>query len=294
MIYRGIHYLMGTSHRGTPYEGPETEPLEADEDRSRFSTVRLGVFYLQLLLAGVLTVLFLPELLATLVTGWTAAGGAELGIHRLHVMGIAAVVAVFLLGLFAQVIQPRKRVASMWGAILVILTVTAGTVGYGVGRPEEVIPFFLLAGIALVAHPAGRGLLRRDDSYSPALLALVAVAAVPLLAFAATQLSLSSSTTDPHALDGHYVMMAGLAIAPVAYGSFAALGFVGWRLASWLAALPMAYYGLLALSFPAQAGAAGTAWAVAAILWAVAFVAFAEYSRRGTSSMLRREIGRPT
>ncbi|RQG86214.1 hypothetical protein EA462_17130 [Natrarchaeobius halalkaliphilus] len=236
-----------------------------------------------------MTVVFLPDLLATLVTGWTAEGGAELGIHRLHVMGIATVVGVFLLGLFAQAIRPKQRVASMWGAFVIILAVTAGTVGYGVGRPEEVIPFLIVTTVALVAHPAGRQLFRRSDSYSPALLALVAVAAVPLLAFVATQLSLSSSPVDPHALDGHYVMMAGLAIAPLAYGVFAATGFVGWRLAAWLAALPMAYYGLLAISFPAQSGAAGPGWAVAAILWAIAFVAVAEYSRTGSSTLLRRD-----
>ncbi|WP_290812831.1 hypothetical protein [Halovivax sp.] len=283
---------MATTTESPGHTGDEFDTDRPDERRSALATVRLGAFSLSLALAGLLSVLFLPDLLATLVTGWTAEGAAELGIHRLHVMGIAAVVSVFLLGLFAQAYQPRKRIASMWGAFLVILAVTAGTVWYGVGRPEEVIPFFLLTGIALLAHPAGRRLFRRDDSYSPALLALVAVAAVPLLAFVATQLSLTTSAVDPHALDGHYVMMAGLAIAPLAYGAVSALGFVGWRLAAWLAALPMAYYGLMAISFPDQSGAAGTVWAVAAVIWAIAFVAVAEYSRRGPSGVRRREIER--
>ena len=283
---------MGTTTNDAPLTDAELELEDAPERRSTLARARVGIFYLPLVLAGVMTVAFLPDLLATLVTGWTADGAAELGIHRLHVMGIATVVSVFLLGLFAQAYQPKKRVASMWGAFLVILAVTAGTLWYGVGRPEEVIPFFLVTGIALVAHPAGRTLLRRGDSYSPALLALVTVAAVPLLAFVATQLSLSSSTIDPHALDGHYVMMAGLAIAPLAYGIVAALGFDGWRFASWLAALPMAYYGLMSIAFPMQAGSTGTMWGTAAILWAIAFVAIAEYSRVGGSAMLRHEIGR--
>ncbi|RQG92450.1 hypothetical protein EA473_16605 [Natrarchaeobius chitinivorans] len=239
-----------------------------------------------------LTVAFLPDLLATLATGWTAAGAAELGIHRLHVMGIAAVVGVFLLGLFAQAYRPTQRVASMWGAFAVILVATAGTVWYGVGRPEEVIPFFLLTGIALLTHPAGRRLLRRGDSFSPALLGLVAVAAVPLLAFVGTQLSLTTSAVDPHAVDGHYVMMVALAIAPLAYGVVAALGFAGWRLASWLAALPMVYYGLLSIAFPLQVGSTGAVWGGLAILWAIAFVAVAEYSRRGPSRLFRRDIRR--
>ncbi|MFP8951814.1 hypothetical protein ACLI4Z_02405 [Natrialbaceae archaeon A-arb3/5] len=285
---------MGTTIDDATYPEEEHVLEDADDRRSTVATVRTGIFYLPLLLAGVMTVLFLPDLLATLVTGWTDAGAAELGIHRLHVMGIAAVVAVFLLGLFAQAYRPKQRVASMWGAFVVILVATAGTVWYGVGRPEEVVPFFLLTTIALVAHPAGRKLVRRSDSYSPVLLALVAVAAIPLLAFVATQLSLTTSTVDPHALDGHYVMMAALAISPLAYGLVAALGFEGWRLASLLAALPMAYYGLLSISFPMQVGSTGAVWGGLAILWAITFVAAAEYSRTGDSTILRREVRRET
>ncbi|WP_255167299.1 hypothetical protein [Natrononativus amylolyticus] len=281
---------MGTTVRDSEYTGTGLE--RERKRRSSIATVRLGAFYLSLLLAAAMTVLFLPDLLALLVTGWTAGVGAELGIHRLHVMGIATVVGAFLLGLFAQAYRPKTRVASMWGAFLIIAVVSAGTVAFGVGRPEEVLPFLAVTSIALVAHPAGRGLLRRGDSYSPAMLALVAVAAVPLLAFAVGQWGLSSSAVDPHALDGHYVMMAGLAIAPLAYGLFAALGFVGWRLAAWFAALPAAYYGLLSVGFPAQAGSTGEIWGIAAILWAIAFVAVAEYSRREPSTTFRREIGR--
>lgn len=282
---------MGTSSNEAT-TGAEIELEDGGERRSTLATARMGAFYLPLVLAGVMTVAFLPDLLATLVTGWTAEGAAELGIHRLHVMGIATVVAVFLLGLFAQAYRPKARVASMWGAFLVILTVTAGTVWYGVGRPEEVIPFFLVTGIALGAHPAGRRLFRRGDTYSPALLALVAVAAVPLLAFVATQLSATTSPVDSHAVMGHYVMMTGLAVAPLAYGLFAGFGFDGWRLAAWLAALPMAYYGLMSISFTTQVGSTGVLWGAAAIVWAIAFVAVAEYSRGETAGILRREAGR--
>ncbi|QSG01828.1 hypothetical protein [Natranaeroarchaeum sulfidigenes] len=276
-----------TSSDGTLIESAH-DNVGARKRRSGLMTVRSGIFYLSLVLAGVLSVLFLPELLSTLATGWTATGAAELGIHRLHIMGIATVVTIFLLGLFAQAYRPKARVASMWGAFIVITSVTAGTVWYGVGRPEEVIPFFVLTGIALVAHPAGRRLFRRGDSYSPALLGLVALAAVPLLAFISTELGASTGTLDSHGIMGHHVMMVGLAVAPLAYGVFAALGFEGWRLASWLAAVPMGYYGLMSISFPAQSSSAGVLWGSAAIVWALAFVIVAEYSRRSGSDVLRR------
>lgn len=261
-------------------------------ERSTAALVRLGLFGLSLLLAGVMTVLFLPELLVLLAVGWTASVGAELGIHRLHVMGIAAVVAAYLLGMVVQVYRPTERVATMWGAFITIAIVTAGTLAYGVGRPEEVVPFFVLTALALLAHPAGKGILCRGASFSPALLALVAVAAVPVVAYAISQLTFTTSTMDPHAVEGHYVMMVGLVVAPLAYGTAAALGFVGWRLAAWLAALPMAYFGLLSATFPAQAGSVGLAWGAASVLWAVVFVAVTEYSRVGSASVLRREWAR--
>ncbi|MCL9813389.1 hypothetical protein [Natranaeroarchaeum aerophilus] len=279
---------MGTVNNEVDLAESTNDYEDVRKRRSVLGTIRNGTFYLSLVLAGVLSVLFLPELLGTLATGWSASGAAELGIHRLHIMGIATVVTVFLLGLFAQAYRPKDRIASMWGAFIVIAAITAGTVWYGVGRPEEVIPFFLLTGIALVAHPAGRRLFRRGDSYSPALLGLVALAAVPLLAFISTQLGASTGTLDSHGIMGHHVMMAGLAVAPLAYGAFAALGFDGWRLASWLAALPMGYYGLMSISFPAQSSSAGVLWGSAAIIWALAFVITAEYSRRSGSDVLRR------
>lgn len=249
--------------------------------------LRSFVFYLSLTLAAAMTVMFLPELLVTLVTGFTAEMGAELGEHRLHIMGIAAVVGVFLLGLAAQVYQPKKRVAAMWGAFLIILTVSLGTVGYGVGRPEEVLPFMAVTGIALLAHPAGRNLLRRGRTYSPAMLGMLAIAVIPITAFVVNQQTLTMGG-DGHAVMGHYVMMTGLVIAPLAYGIFAAFGFTGWRLAAWLTGFPIAYFGILSIAFPTQAGSIGMIWGAAAIVWAVVFVGIAEYSRRSEPTTFRR------
>lgn len=261
---------------------------ETSRRRAAIPKVRLGIFYLALALAGVLSILFLPDLLATHVTGWTAGGAAELGMHRLHIMGIATVVSVFLIGLFAQAYRPRHRVAAMWGAFATILIASLGTVWYGVGRPEEVLPFLTLTTVALVAHPAGRGLLRRDKQYSPALLGLLAIAAIPILAFVVSQLSLTTSAVDPHALAGHYVMMVALVMATLGYGIFAALRFRGWRLAAWLAAIPMAYYGVMSIAFPLQSGSTGALWGTLAILWAIVFIAVAEASRVRDDPILQR------
>ena len=282
---------MSTNVNSTSAAGESSPGEGGTASRSTFERIRLGGFYLLLLLALAMTVAFLRELLPLVVLGWTPAVGAELGIHRLHAMGIAGVVAVILLGVFAQAYRPTARVAAMWGALVTMTVATAGTLAYGVGRPEEVVPFFVVIGLMTLLHPAGRNVLERGASYSPALLALVAVAAVPLLAFVVDQFALTPNASDPHAIDGHYVMMAALAVAPLAYGVFAALGFTGWRLAAWLAALSPLYHGLMSVAFPAQASSVGTMWGAAAIAWAVAFVLVAEYSRTvDVGATFRREV----
>jgi hypothetical protein len=208
-------------------------------------------------------------------------------------MGIAGAVAVILLGVFVQVYRPTTRVAAMWGSLVTMAVATAGTLAFGVGRPEEVVPFFVVIGLMAVVHPAGRDVLRRGASYSPALLALVAVAAVPLLVFVADQYALTPNAADPHAIEGHYVMMAALAVAPLAYGLAAALGVAGWRLAAWIAALGPLYHGLMSVAFTAQSSSVGTMWGVAAVAWAVAFVLVAEYSRTASvGTTFRREVAR--
>lgn len=241
------------------------------------------VFYLALLLAGVMSVVFLPELLVNLVTGWTSEG-AVLGIHRFHIMGIAGVVSAFLLGLFAQVYHPRHNVAAIWGALAIILTVSIGTVAFGVGRPEEVLPFLAVTAIAFTTHPAGRGLLGRSRALSPTLLTLVVIAAVPTAVYIGHQLTLTTTVGDSHAAMGHYVMMIGLAVAPLAYGVVAAVGVTGWRLTAWFAGIPMAFFGTLSIAFPLQSGSVGVAWGGAAIAWAIVFIVSTEYVQRQSAS----------
>ena len=233
--------------------------------------------------------LVLGELFSLLVLGWTADVGAELGIHRVHVMVIATVILTTLLGVAVQVYRPKRQVAAMLGAFLSV--VAAALVQFvGEGSAGSVVPFLVMIGLATLLHPAGRGLLQRGESYSPAMLALVVAAAVPMVAFAVAQVGLQLDATDAHATAGHYTGMAQLGLIPLVYAFLAAIGMRGWRVAAWIAALPVAYYGTLAIAFPAQTGAAGPVWGGAAVLWAGVFLAVSEYSRLGGSPVLRRSV----
>lgn len=256
---------------------------------STLGKVRLAGFGLVVLAVTGLAVVVLGELFSLLVLGWTADVGAELGIHRLHVMVIATVILTTLLGVFVQVFGPTRQVTSMLGALISV--VLAALVQFvAEGSLGSVVPFLVLIGLATLLHPAGRRLLHRGQSYSPAMLAFVVVAAVPMLAFTITQVGLQANATDAHAAAGHYTGMAQLGLIPLVYGILAAIGMRGWRVAAWIAALPIAYYGLLSVSFTGQAGSTGVVWGAAAILWAVGFVVVAEYSRVGGSPALRRNV----
>ena len=251
--------------------------------------VRLAVFGLVVLVVIGLAVLVLGGLFSLVVLGWTAEVGAKLAIHRLHVMNLAMMILTVLLGVFVQVYRPTRQVASMLGALVsVVLVALVGVVAEG--SPGSAVPFLVLIGLATLLHPAGRKLLHRGQSYSPAMLAFVVVAAIPLLAFTIAQVGLQANATDPHAAAGHYTGMAQLGVVPLVYGILAAIGMRGWRVAAWIAALPLAYYGLLSISFTGQTGSTGVMWGAAAILWAGGFVVVAEYSRIGGSQTLRRSV----
>ncbi|WP_255196679.1 hypothetical protein [Halorarius litoreus] len=256
-------------------------------DLTTFGKVRLAAFALVVLATIGMAGVALGELFSLLVLGWTADTGAELGIHRLHVMGIAATIFTTLLGVIVQLYRPTRQATAMLGAFLSVVAAAAITVGVG-GPLEGVLPFLVLISLATVLHPAGRDLLQRGESYSPAMLALVAVAAVPMLAFAADQVTRQLTASDPHAAVGHYSAMAQFAVVPLVYAGLAAIGMRGWRVAAWVGALPVAYYGLLAVSFTGQTGSTGVTWGSAAVLWAASFVVVTEYSRSGDSPTLRR------
>lgn len=248
---------------------------------SWFEKARLAVFSLLILAVAGFAAFILGELFSLLLLGWTADVGAKLGIHRLHVMVIATVILTTLSGVFAQIYRPTRQAASMLGALCsVVLAALLQFIGEG--TVGSIVPFLVLIGLVTLLHPAGRELLQREHAFRPRLAALVVVAAIPMLAFTISQVGLQMNATDAHAAAGHYTGMAQLGLLPLVYALFAAVGMRGWRVAGWIAAIPVAYYGLLSISFTAQTGSTGVMWGAGAILWATAFVAITEYSRVDT------------
>lgn len=261
----------------------DTEHAKAQsESTPAFKRARLYAFYLLALVTLGMAAAFVSDLLAVSFTGW-GAGGEVLAEHRLHVMVIAANVWIIVLSVASQLSRPRKRVALMQVALAVVTFVLVGVV-VGGGPVEEVLPFFVLIGLLSIFHPAGREMLSVGDDYSPALLGLVAVATIPVLAFAANQFTLQSSG-DVHAIAGHYMEMTMMSLNLLALGLVASTGSAGHRFVAWLTAGLAIYFGAVSLVFPTQISSVGPTWASALVVWGLTFVAVSELRATGRTSL---------
>lgn len=205
--------------------------------------------------------------------------------HRVHDLTYGLLFATAVVGLLAQLRRPSRNVAGMWMALmpwigLLVAAVLSGSGGV-VLSAERVLVGGGTVTVALL-HPARRELFRpfRASRVNWVMLALVVVTAVPLIAFAATNVGLQRTAADEHAVMGHYGFMAAFAFTVVGVGLLASLRPVGWRLTAWVAGSLPAALGLASLAYPDTASSLGVPWALAALAWGVLFVATAELSRR--------------
>lgn len=135
--------------------------------------------------------------------------------------------------------------------------------------------------VATILHPAGRHFFRsfRGECANRVMLGLVAVAAVPLLVRAATNIRLQGTVTDDHAGLGHYGFMAAFGFTVIGVGLLASLRPDGWRVTAWVAGLLPAMLGVTSMIYPEASSSLGLVWALAAIAWGAVFVAAAELTK---------------
>jgi hypothetical protein len=201
--------------------------------------------------------------------------------HRIHDLTFSFLNGTAVVGLLAQLRSPTRNIAAQ----LTALVPFGGLLLAGALTNAWVFsPPWLLLGVATVLaamfHPAGdptRTFSRaRVDR---AMLVLVAVAAVPLLAFAWTNIGLQRLGPPDHVMPGHYGFMAAVSFTIIGVGLLSSARPDGWRIAAWVAGgLPVAL-GLASIAFPVDSSLE-LVWALAAIAWGAAFVAVAEVRRR--------------
>jgi hypothetical protein len=147
--------------------------------------------------------------------------------------------------------------------------------------------------IAVSLHPAGRDFFQsfRVARVNRVMLGMVLIAAVPMLAYASTNIGLQGSAADEHAAAGHYGFMAAFSLTVIGVGLLASLRADGWRLTAWVAGLLPALLGVTSLAYPVTSSLS-VSWALAAIAWGAGFVSASEYGRNKARRSGRVHRGR--
>jgi hypothetical protein len=204
--------------------------------------------------------------------------------HRTHDLTYGLLFATAVVGILAQLRRPSKNVAGMlmalfpWvGLLLAAVLSTDASVLLSLERMSVA----LLTVIVALLHPTGHAFFRSFSvsRVNRVMLALVIIAAVPLLVFASSNIGLQRTVPDDHAALGHYGFMAAFGFTIIGVGLLASLRPDGWRLTAWVAGLLPAFLGLTSVVFPDASSSLGLVWALAAIAWGVVFIAAAELTK---------------
>ena len=213
--------------------------------------------------------------------------------HRVHDLTFGFLFTTSVVGILAQLRRPSKNVAGILMALMPWLgLLLAAVLSTDVSRVIVFNPSTSIAPVAVIVallHPTGRDFFRSFSlpRVNWVMLTLVCLAAVPLLAFASTNIGLQGTVADEHAGMGHYGFMAAFSFTVIWVGLVASLRPDGWRLTAWVAGLLPALLGLASVLYPVSSSLS-LPWALAAIAWGTTFVAAAELTRGAESPMLLR------
>lgn len=247
-----------------------------------------------------------------LVTSWFGAAVVlppeflEIG-HRLHEVAFATITWPLLVGLLAQFRSPRRHETGMWLALLMVASLLLAFAVTDFWKPAMILVFLGVPTVlATLLHPAGRDLVSGVslDRVNRVTLALLVIAAVPLVAFAATQVGLQTGAIEQahdhagghaeevheqHVEFGHFAFTAAMVFVIIGAGLLGTLQLSGWWTATWLAGAMAVVYGVASIGAPEAASNPGLLWSIALIVWGVGFVAAAELTQaEETPSLLAK------
>jgi hypothetical protein len=206
----------------------------------------------------------------------------EQEIHLLHNWASVAIfVPLVVVPLLAAMRDPEGSATSF----RVALAASAGVVvadAIGGSVASSLITLVVTLALLLL-HPARTEVLRLGALDVP-LLGLVAIAVIPAVAYGLDQADLQATRpdSDPHVEFNHYAAMADGAFGYMLAGAAAAFRGRGDRLARWLVGLGGAALAASFLAYPDHVSAIDAAWAAAALVVAVLYLAVAEIVARRT------------
>ena len=159
--------------------------------------------------------------------------------HRIHDLTFGFLLGTAVVGMLAQLRTPSRNVAGQLMALIpfVALVLAFALTNTGVLQ----IPWLVLGASTLLStmlHPAGRDLFRTlsVSRMDRVMLAVVLIAAGPLLAFAFTNIALQRAGPSDHVALGHYGFLAAFGFTVIGVGLIASLRPDGWRLTAWVEA----------------------------------------------------------
>ena len=201
-------------------------------------------------------------------------------VHALHNAAVAALLLVLSAPPAIAAARAPERAARPLLHLVVVGVAGVITMVFGLKIDVFTLPFVVLVAVLLTLRVA-RGPVLPAGRPSPALVVLVAIAAVPLIAYALGQAELQRiDTTSEHAEFNHWVETSFYALAVVLLGLLAALRPAAYRLSAWCGATALAVLGAASLLLGSYASALDTPWAWAALIGGVVFIVVAEWERQ--------------
>jgi hypothetical protein len=246
---------------------------------------------------GILT--FQPGLvgMAEIMEGMNHFGDAS---HRVHDLTYGLLFTTGIVGLLAQLRRPSHSVAGMSMALVpwagLVLAAILSTDSRVILSAERLLVAALTIVVVLL-HPAGLDFFQsfRVPRFNWMMLALVAIAAVPLIGFASANISLQGAVdpvSDSHAALGHYGFMAAFSFTTIGVGALASLRPDGWRLTAWVTGLLPTLIAITSVVYPNASSSLSIGWVVAATAWGAVFIAVAELTKNDESPSLNRSSSR--
>jgi hypothetical protein len=220
------------------------------------------------------------------------------GIHKVHNMGYGALFgAILATGFLVQNWRPERKVSAFYQILDVgAAAIIGGAIATNGFTVVGGVIILVAYGILFALHPYRSDLLHpRREGFSLVLLTLTVLGAIPLIGFALTtaRLQRDGVSLDPHVSQGHWALMASMAVGIVLVGFLSSFKFRGWRITACSAGAAAFAYGLASAIYPHHPGAEGTGWAWVAMVGGLMFIVSAEWeARRAPIGPWSRRAGR--
>jgi len=202
--------------------------------------------------------------------------------HRVHHVMLGGFLVLLTASVAAQLYRPAERVGAFLFAALAVGTLTVvSVIVEGLAGLGEMAIFIAPLVVLGLLHPGLRS-VSVCDRVDRRMFALAAVAAVPLVAFAAIQTKLQLTMVDDHVIFGHYTFMAAGALTIGLGALIGSLRPAGWRVLVYGIAVLLASVGVASVLYPdpVQGVNFGLVGGLLAVGWAISYVAVAELGSR--------------